>query len=116
MSDARARGQVQTMPAVVRRCLRGLYPDGEATLVLVKLVQLHGPDNVVRLLTTEWIEKLEALAANPPDCSDIVMAIEAKVLKSGFDHGAYREEEQRLWHDGVWKLHHFFRLQERKEH
>jgi hypothetical protein len=116
MSDADSGGMMQTVPAAVRRCLRGFYPEGEATLVLVKLVQRHGAEIVLPLLTKEWIEKLKALAAKPPDFPQRVMIIEGKVSRSGFDPEAYREEEQRLWHDGVWKLHRFFRVQERKEH
>jgi hypothetical protein len=96
--------------ALLRQYEEGRITDGELLSHLLKAAAERAPSEIASALPAPLLARVRQAAANPPASpEDSPRSFFMASWVGSYDHEAEERREQRLWYDGAWRWHQFFR-------
>ena len=95
--------------------LLGAYQRGVITRMeligrLIELAADTPPEQIAPLLPTDCLGELENLSTHPPATpADAPRSFAIVTAVGPIDYQVNWQREQRLWHEGAWSWHRYFR-------
>jgi hypothetical protein len=96
--------------ALLRQYEGGRITDGELLLRLVQAAAERPPSEVAPVLPAPLLARVCRASASPPASpEDSPRIAYAGSWVGPHDHEAEERRQRRLWYDGAWRWHRFFR-------